>query len=68
MGEYGDHAAAKQAGFQRDDILISVDGRSHRMTESDLFAYLLNKKRAGDRVQITVLRSGEKVDLSLPMQ
>ncbi len=68
VGQYGAHAVGKQAGFQQGDILISVDGRSNQMTESDLLAYLVNAKRVGDRVPMTVLRRGEKVALTLLMQ
>jgi hypothetical protein len=68
VGQYGDHAVGKQAGFQQDDIIISADGRTDRMTESDLLTFLINEKRPGDRVLMTVLRNREKLDLSLPMQ
>jgi hypothetical protein len=68
VGQYGAHAAGKQAGFQKDDILIAVDGRSKRMTEGDLMAYLLNEKSAGDRVPMTVLRGRERIGLTMPMQ
>ncbi len=68
VGQYGEHAVGKQAGFQQGDILISVDGRSNQMTETDLLAYLVNVKRVGDRVPMTVLRGGEKVALTLLMQ
>jgi S1-C subfamily serine protease len=67
VGEYGEHAHAKQQGFLRGDILVSVAGHSDRLRESDLFALLVNKP-AGERVPITVLRGQEKVDLSLMMQ
>jgi serine protease Do len=68
VGEYGAHAVAKQAGFKTGDIVISVDDHTQRMTESDLLAYMVNQKRPGDRVPFTVLRNGEKINLSLPTQ
>jgi hypothetical protein len=68
VGQYGEHAAGKKAGFNKDDILVAVDGRSNRMTEGDLMAYLLNAKRAGDRVPMTVQRGRERIELNLPMQ
>lgn len=67
-GEYGEHAAAKKAGFQKQDVLVSVDGQASAMTETSLLAYLLNNKRPGDRVPVTVLRNGARVELKLPMQ
>jgi serine protease Do len=68
VGEYGAHAVAKQAGFRRDDVIVSVENRSQRMTEGALMAYLLAEKKPGDRVAVTVLRGGDRVDLNLPMQ
>ncbi len=68
VGQYGAHAVGKQAGFHEGDIVISVDHQSDHMTESDLLAYMVNRKRPGDRVPFTVLRKGEKLDLELPVQ
>ena len=68
VGEYGEHAAAKRAGFQKGDILIEVDGQTGRMSESALFGYLLQKHMPGTRIPITVQRQGERVKLELPMQ
>ena len=45
-----------------------VGGGAGRMSESDLIAFLINEKKAGQRVPLTVLRGGEKVKLMLPMQ
>ncbi len=68
VGQYAPHNAAKQAGFQQQDVLVQVDGRAAAMTESQLMAHLLNTKRPGDRVPVTVLRKGERLELYLPMQ
>lgn len=38
------------------------------MTESELLRYLLQNKFKGDKVSMTVLREGEKIELTLPMQ
>ena len=68
VGEYGEHAVAKKAGFRKDDILVSVGGLTGRMTESELIGYLLRNNMPGDKIPVTVLRAGERVDLELPMQ
>ncbi len=68
VGEYGDHAVAKRAGFKKDDVLINVDGQTRRLAESDLFRYLLQNKMPGEKVPVTVLRDGERVNLELLMQ
>ena len=68
VGEYGEHELAKKAGFKKDDILVSVAGQAKRMTESQLLGYLLRNKMPGEKIAVTVLRSGERLDLELPMQ
>ena len=68
VGLYGEHAAGKKAGFKTDDIIVALDGRSERMTESELLTQLLQTKLPGDRVSATVLRGGERVNLELPQQ
>lgn len=68
VGQYGEHAAGKNAGFQKDDILVNIDGHTSRMTETDLLAYALNERQPGDIMQITVLRGAEQVALKLPVK
>jgi membrane-associated protease RseP (regulator of RpoE activity) len=68
VGQYGAHAVGKKAGFQLGDVLIAVDDRSDDLSESGLLAYLVNEKRPGDRVPMTVLRDGKKLVLNLPIQ
>ena len=60
VGEFGDHAVAKKAGFRKDDVIVSFDGQGRRMSESELLAYSVQRKRPGDEVAVTVLRNGEK--------
>lgn len=66
-GEYGEHAAAKNAGFRKGDIIVAIDGRTRRMTEAEWLAYLLTKP-AGSKIPATVLRGGQRVELQLPTQ
>ena len=68
LGQYGKHAAAKNAGFQKEDVIVELAGLSHRMTESELLGHLLQKHFYGERVKAVVLRAGERVELELPMQ
>jgi hypothetical protein len=67
-GEYGVHAAAKNAGFRKDDILISVDGITRKTSESELIGYLLQKHIPGDKAPAVVLRGAERINLTLPIQ
>ena len=68
VGQYGKHAAAKNAGFQKDDILTELDGSSARSTEGALIGRLLRDHKPGERVKTTLLRGGNRLELSLPMQ
>ncbi|MCZ6677506.1 MAG: Trx7/PDZ domain-containing (seleno)protein [Candidatus Poribacteria bacterium] len=68
VGQYGDHAAGKKAGFQKGDILVSFDAQTNFMTETELIVYALQNKMPSVRVPVTVLRAGEQVNLELPMQ
>lgn len=68
VGQYNEHAVGKRAGFKKDDVIIRVDSETRPMTESELFRYLLQNKSKGDKVSMTVLRAGERIDLTLPMQ
>ena len=68
VGQYGKHAAAKNAGFQKDDILTELDGSSARITESALIGKLLRTHKPGERVKTSVLRGEKRVELLLPMQ
>lgn len=68
VGQYGKHAAAKNAGFEKEDIILGIDGRTDRLTESQLLGHLLEKHLAGDRVPVTILRGDQRQDLTLPMQ
>jgi hypothetical protein len=68
VGQYGPHAAAKQAGFQEGDVIIAYDGRTDLLRDSDLLAYGATKTRPGDKVTVKLLRGGQEQTLQLPMQ
>lgn len=67
-GEYGKHAAAKNAGFRKDDVIVRIEGVPDRVTESQLIGDLLQKHQPGEQVKATVLRGERRIDLSLPIQ
>ena len=67
VGQYAPHNRAQQAGFKKEDVLISFDGRTDLARETDLLRYTLNEKKPGESVPVTVLREGKKVELTLPI-
>lgn len=68
VGQYGPHAAAKNAGFQQGDILLSLDGHTNLLTESDVLRYGVTERRGGEQVPVQILRGGQKRTLQLPLQ
>lgn len=68
LGQFGKHAAAKNAGVQKDDIIVSFDGDDARRTEGELIGWLLERRKAGEKVPVTVLRGASRIELTLPMQ
>lgn len=68
VGQFGPHAAAKNAGFQVGDVIVSYDGKTDLLRETDLLAHSLRSKKAGEKVPVTVIRAGKKLELMLPMQ
>ena len=68
VGQYGPHAAAKNAGFRVGDVLVEFDGRTELKRETDVLRHGVTAHAPGDRVPVTILRDGKKVGLTLPMQ
>ena len=68
VGEYGEHAVARRAGFQVGDIIVSFDGRTEVMSESEVLAHAVQRKRPGDEVSVVVLRNGEEKTLRFALQ
>ncbi len=68
VGAYGKHAAAKNAGWQKEDVITELDGSSARATEGMVIGRLLRAHKPGEKVKATVLRGGKSVELSLPIQ
>ena len=66
--QYNKHAAAKNAGFQKDDVLLELNGKSARITEGELIGQILQTTKPGEKLKATVLRGDKRVDLLLPMQ
>lgn len=68
VGEYGRHAAAKKAGFRKDDVIVEVAGSDAPLSEIELLAKNLLEKKPGESVPVVVLRGGQRVPLQMPVQ
>ena len=68
VGEYGTHAAAKKAGFKKDDVIVLLDGKSTRLTEGEMIGDMLQNHLPGEQVKATVVRGSDRMEFLLPMQ
>jgi hypothetical protein len=68
VGQYGPHAAAKNAGFQPNDVIVAFDGKTDLTRETDLIVHAVTVRKAGETVKVTVIRGGKPIELTLPMQ
>jgi S1-C subfamily serine protease len=61
-------ASCDEVGVQPGgDLIIAIDG--HMVREfSDMLSYLINNKRPGDTVTLTVIRGGEEVDVDIALE
>jgi hypothetical protein len=68
VGEYGEHAVAKDAGIRAGDLVVAYDGRDDLATETDLIARGVRHRRPGDEVVVTVLRDGRRLPIAIRLQ
>ncbi|QEL17192.1 Trx7/PDZ domain-containing (seleno)protein [Limnoglobus roseus] len=68
VGQFGPHAAAKAAGFQVGDVIVSYDGKADLPRETDVLVYGATAHKVSDKVPVKFLRNGKAMELSLPMQ
>ena len=68
VGQYGEHAQAKNAGFRKGDVLVKFDGRTDLQGETELFAHVLKNRMPGERVEIDIVRDGRRNTLRLQMK
>ena len=65
VGQYPPHNVAARAGFKKEDVMLSFDGRTDFIRETDLLDYALNQLKPGQKVEVTVLRGGKRQTLTL---
>lgn len=68
VGQFNAHAAAKRAGFKQGDVFLKVGKIERPLTESQLFAELIDAYKPGDSVLVELLRNGKRLQLQLPIQ
>lgn len=68
VGQYGEHAAAKRAGFRKDDLIVGVEGGDRPLSESELISFVLQQRGRGAKIPVTVRRGDRLLELNLPTQ
>ena len=59
---------AVKAGLRNGDLLIAIDGRSDLLMEADALKYIHIDRADAASADLTVLRKGEKLTLTLPLR
>ncbi len=67
VGQHAPHDVAKRAGFEKGDLLVSVDGRTDLPRETDLLRYALNDVRPGAALAFRVRRGGKDLEFAVPV-
>lgn len=67
-GKYGAHAAARRAGFQVGDVIVSYDGKTNLGSEQQLIHYATTRLAPGQLITVKVRRGQRGVSLVLPIQ
>ena len=68
IGNWGPFGVAKRAGVQKDDVIVSVDGKTGFERESDVLDYVNTSKKAGQDLQLKLLRNGRGVSARYKIQ
>lgn len=58
---------ASKAGLRVGDVIVAVDGHAARWTADDWLAYLFQKKKPGETLELKVLRGGETKEVAVPL-
>jgi serine protease Do len=57
----------RKAGLKEGDIIVQVDEQKTLSNHSEILAYLVQKKRSGDHLNLVVLREGIRTKISVPL-
>ncbi|MDH3891242.1 MAG: PDZ domain-containing protein [candidate division Zixibacteria bacterium] len=65
VNELVEDSPAEEVGLEIDDIIVAVDGEE--VTDYDDLVDLLDERKVGDQVTISLFRDGEKIDVSVEL-
>jgi serine protease Do len=65
VARVGPNSPARQAGLQQGDVITAVDGE--KVGEQKSLAEILNKRKVGDEVTLTIARDGKEQTLAVKL-
>jgi 2-alkenal reductase len=65
VARVGPNSPARQAGLQQGDVITAVDGE--KVGEQKSLAEILNKRKVGDEVTLTIARDGREQSLAVKL-
>jgi S1-C subfamily serine protease len=62
------NVSPRKVGLLKGDVIVELDGRKDPLTESEFLAYLVQKKKPGDKAELAYVRGGQtaKVTIDVP--
>ncbi len=61
-----ENSGAEEAGIEPGDVIIEIDGK--KVKESNELQNFVAKKRAGDKVKLTIIRDGKKITKTVTLK
>jgi predicted metalloprotease with PDZ domain len=65
---FGKESAAKKAGLRDGDLIAAVDGKTAPLSEAQFLAHVRLNHPPGSKLRLTLLRSGEREEVTLRME
>ncbi len=66
VNEVVEDSPADEAGLEEDDVIIGFDGS--KITDTDELVEMIDERRPGDEVILTVVREGNEVELTVTLE
>ncbi len=66
VSELSEGGAAKEAGLEKGDVIVSVEGK--KVNRSSELQEIIGRKRPGDKVSVTVVRNNKEKDYQMVLR
>ena len=68
VGQYGEHARAKQAGLVKGDVVVAFNNWTGDLNETELIAKTLKETKPGDTIPVAYIRDGKRRTAMIKLQ